>query len=118
QPPDTTLDAGHVDLDVTADSTLPVTVTTDTPAVCTVTGAVVTVVGVGACTVTAAQPGNDWWAPAGPLVRTFHVLPNEQTIVVVVPPAIAADADTIPLHAVASSGLPVTWTSVTSDTCT
>jgi len=44
-----------------------------TPAVCTVSGASVTLAAVGTCTIHAVQPGNDDWAAATPVNQSFQV---------------------------------------------
>ena len=49
----------------TATSSLPVTVASSTPAVCSVSGLTITPLAVGTCTLTADQPGDATWAAAG-----------------------------------------------------
>ena len=57
----------------TATSALPVSFSSQTPAVCTVAGSTVSIVGAGQCTVRASQAGNANWAPATPVDQTFTV---------------------------------------------
>ncbi|MEI2717515.1 MAG: putative Ig domain-containing protein [Candidatus Nanopelagicales bacterium] len=57
----------------TASSGLPVTVTVDTPDVCTWQAPYLTAVKAGTCQVTARQPGNAQFDPAEPVVRTTTV---------------------------------------------
>ena len=56
-----------------ATSTLPVTVISESPAVCTVSGFVVTIVGPGNCTIRNTQGGNATYAPAPEVQYTFVV---------------------------------------------
>ena len=57
-----------------ASSGLAVSFTSRTPAVCSVSGATVTLDAVGVCTIEATQRGNAVWAPATPVSRSFHVV--------------------------------------------
>lgn len=54
-----------------ASSGLTVSFRSNTPAVCTVSGATVTEVAFGACSITASQPGNLTYAAATPVTQTF-----------------------------------------------
>jgi len=58
-----------------ATSGLPVSFTSNTPAVCTVSGATVTTVAPGTCTITASQGGSAGFAPARDVTRSFQVNP-------------------------------------------
>ena len=60
----------------TATSGLAVMFSSGTPAVCTVSGATVTTVAVGTCTIVAAQGGNADYAPASAVTRSFRVGPG------------------------------------------
>ena len=62
-------------LSATASSGLPVTFTSNTTSVCTVSGVTVTLVAVGTCSITASQPGNSTYAAATPVTQTFAVGP-------------------------------------------
>ncbi|HEV2982183.1 MAG TPA: hypothetical protein VGX51_12175 [Solirubrobacteraceae bacterium] len=55
-------------------SGLPVRFSSATPSACTVSGATVTLVGGGTCTINAEQPGNGQWAPATPAQQSFAVM--------------------------------------------
>lgn len=57
----------------TSTSGLPVTLTSLTPNVCTVSGSTITIVGPGTCTIRATQPGNGTYAPAIPVEVSFLV---------------------------------------------
>ncbi len=117
-PPPTAAGAGAVTLTATATSGLPVTYTATTPDVCTVAGAVVTLVRAGTCTVHADQPGDATWDPAPRVDGTFTVTGDAQTITFAEPPpAVLTDA-TVTLSATATSGLPVTFTTETPGVCT
>jgi hypothetical protein len=65
---------------VSASSGLPVTVTSNTPLICTVTFAsaawVVEILDYGTCSLTATQAGNATYAPAKSVTRTFQSLNN------------------------------------------
>jgi outer membrane protein OmpA-like peptidoglycan-associated protein len=63
-----------VSLTASATSGLPVTFTSSTPSVCTVSGSTVTILGPGTCTITAQQGGNGSWAAATPVTLSFYVL--------------------------------------------
>lgn len=75
QPADVTFGSGPVAVDASASSGLPVAFTSQTPSVCTVAGASVTLVAVGTCTIAADQAGDDTWDAATAVERSFAVLP-------------------------------------------
>mgnify|MGYP000390824491 CR=1 FL=1 len=105
----------------TTSSSLAVTYASTTPAVCTVSGAVVTIVGPGTCSITASQPGGTvggvTYSPAANVTNSFTVKAN-QTITFATPAdKNKTDADFSP-GATATSGLPVVYTSSTPSTCT
>jgi sugar lactone lactonase YvrE len=81
--PGTQVGGASLTLTATASSGLPVTYTSGTSSVCTVTGSTVTfakVTSASACTITATQPGdNKTFAAAVPLVQTFAVNPVGET---------------------------------------
>jgi hypothetical protein len=64
-----------VRLSASASSGLQVSFRSDTPAVCSVSGRVVTTVARGGCTITAIQAGNAHYAPAPDQTRSFQVGP-------------------------------------------
>ena len=57
----------------TASSGLPVSLASSTPAVCTLQGKMVTVVGIGQCTIVATQPGDTSFNPAAEVGQSFQV---------------------------------------------
>ena len=60
-------------LSATASSGLAVTFGSSTPAVCSVSGNLLTLIATGNCTITANQTGSSIYAAAAPLTRTFPV---------------------------------------------
>ena len=68
---DRPLDAPAFEPGAAASSGLPVTLRAD--GACRITDGLVELTGAGDCTVTAAQPGDDRWAPADDVTRTFRV---------------------------------------------
>ena len=57
----------------TATSRLSVIFSSNTTAVCAVSGSIVTILAIGACSITATQPGNSNWLAATPVTQTFTV---------------------------------------------
>ncbi len=66
-------------LGATTDSGLPVTYTSLTPDVCTVSGTTVTIVGVGTCSIEASQAGDGNHGPAQTVTQSFRVLPTDSS---------------------------------------
>src|SRR5690606_36674453 len=63
-------------LGITAGSGLAVTLSSDTPSVCTLeSGTVLVYVATGSCTINANQAGNNEFLPAAEVGRTFSVVP-------------------------------------------
>ncbi len=60
-------------LSASASSGLPVSFTSNTPGVCTVSGNTVTLIAIGTCSITATQDGNATINPATPVTRSFGV---------------------------------------------
>jgi uncharacterized protein (TIGR03437 family) len=83
-----------------------------------VSGSTVTVVGAGTCTIIASQAGNGYWAAASPVTRNFIVGPGSQTIAFPAPGTVELGVGPFALSATASSGLPVSFSSVTPAVCT
>jgi hypothetical protein len=73
QPTDTTLTSGPVALTATATSGLVVGYTSNSTAVCSVSGSSVTLLALGTCSITANQSGNGSFLAATPVTRTFAV---------------------------------------------
>ncbi len=81
--PGTQVGGGSLAMNATASSGFPVTYTSGTSSVCTVSGSTVTfakVTSASACTITATQPGDNLtFAAAVPLVQTFNINPAGQS---------------------------------------
>src|SRR6266567_7403405 len=114
-PPDGTAIGQPVTLSASASSGLAVSYRSDTPAVCTVSGSTVSPAAVGTCTITASQPGNDNYAAAPEVSRSFpvhsgtvHPRKVSQAITFGPPPAAAA-GQRVTLAASATSGLAVSF---------
>lgn len=114
--------SGDFAVSATAFSTLPVTFSSSTLSICTVTGSTVRMLTVGTCTVVAAQSGGVsggiTYAAAPTVARSFRALGEPQTITFpAIPPKRDYDAD-FPLPATASSGLAVTYVTNNTSVCT
>jgi uncharacterized repeat protein (TIGR01451 family) len=103
-------------LTATASSGLAVNYISTSTAICTVSGATVTLIAAGTCSITATQGGNLTYAVAAPVAQTFAVR-YPQTItfgplsnVALIPP--------FTVNATASSGLAVSFVSTTGSICT
>ncbi|MEP7154133.1 MAG: fibronectin type III domain-containing protein [Betaproteobacteria bacterium] len=109
-----------VPLSATASSGLTVTYVSNSGGVCTVAGASVTLVGLGTCSITAQQAGNANFLAATGVTQTFSVVQGGQTISfpAQTPRTYASGASFGITAATASSGLAVTYSSLTSTVCT
>jgi uncharacterized protein YhjY with autotransporter beta-barrel domain len=94
-----------------------VTFTSQTPAVCSVTGTSVTGVTAGTCIIAANQAGNTNYSAATQVTQNFTVGKGNQTITFGAAPAITVGG-TGNASATASSGLAVSYTSQTASVCT
>ena len=96
----------------------PVTFSSATTSVCTVSGSTVTLVTTGPCTIAADQAGNANYAAAAQVVRSFTVASSGQTITfgALVDRYLTDGAFSV--SATASSGLTVTFSSTTTSVCT
>jgi photosystem II stability/assembly factor-like uncharacterized protein len=75
-----------VELGATASSGLAVTYSVGATDACTVSGATVTLTGVGSCTVTASQDGNNDYTAATPESQTFEITPGTAKVKVTASP--------------------------------
>jgi len=102
----------------TASSGLPVSFSSNTLTTCTVSGSTVTLVTTGNCSIKATQPGNGTYAAATPVSQAFQITKLAQTITFA--PLTSKPYGTPPftVSATASSGLPVSFSSNTTATCT
>src|SRR5664280_1990507 len=105
----------------TTSTGLTVTFTTSTPSVCTaggITGATITLVGRGMCTVNANQLGNAVYSPAPTVSQSFRVSLLNQTITFGSLANKTMAQSPLTVHATTSSGLTVTFTTSTPSVCT
>ena len=103
-------------LSATATSSLAVSFSSLTPAVCTVSATTLTPVAVGTCSLKASQPGNSTYASAV-AYQTLHVALANQTINFQAPVNGSVRAK-LYLSASATSGLPVSYASFSPSICT
>ena len=101
----------------TASSGLPVTFTSSTTSVCTLSGVTVTLVAPGTCTIVVNQVGSINYAPATAVFQSFIVNPEPQAITFTAISNVALPAAAINLIATASSGLTVTFASNIPSVC-
>ncbi len=102
----------------TATSGLAVSYASLTTAVCTSAGNAVTVRSAGTCTIQAAQAGNANYSAAASMSQSFTIAVGAQTINFASPGNQLIDASPVALAAAASSGLVVSFASVTPTVCT
>jgi N-acetylneuraminic acid mutarotase len=102
----------------TATSGLPVSFNSQTTPVCTVSGATVTLVSTGTCTIQATQTGNTNYAAATPVNQTFQVTQATQTITFGTLSNKVFGTAPFTISATAGSGLAVSFTSQTTPVCT
>jgi len=106
------------DLSATASSGLTVSYTSSDPAVATISGSTVTIVGAGTSTIKASQGGDTQFGPAADIEQTLVVNKANQTI------TFAALADrgitqgAFNLTATSTSGLAISYTSATTSVAT
>jgi hypothetical protein len=110
-------------LTATASSTLPVTFTSSTPSVCTVTsGGLVNLLLPGTCTIAAAQAGGTSggveFAAAPLITQSFSVNPVAQTISIAPLTESHLYQTGLDLAGTSTSGLEITYTSTTPSVCT
>jgi uncharacterized protein (TIGR03437 family) len=102
----------------TASSGLTVAFTSTTTSVCTVSTATVTLIGVGACTVQASQPGSANYLPATAVGQLFNVTQANQTVKFAALSKQVFGAAPFTVTATATSTLPVGFASSTQGVCT
>jgi hypothetical protein len=110
---------GSATVQAVASSGLSVVYSSLAPAVCSVqaSSGVVTGLAPGTCTLAANQPGDARWAPAPQALQTSTVAPNpHQTVSFSAAPTLTLGG-TATVSARASSGLPVTYSSLTPTVC-
>jgi sugar lactone lactonase YvrE len=112
------LSASPITISATASSGLGVTFASTTASVCTVSGATMTLVGLGNCSITATQPGNATYAAATPVTQSFMVGQASQTVAFGALNNLFLGTGPFTVSATASSGLTVTFNSSTPGVCT
>jgi uncharacterized protein (TIGR03437 family) len=115
--PNNTAVGGKASLVATASSGLPVSFYSLTAGTCTVSGSTATMVAIGTCTVEASQTGNTNWAAATPVDRSLTVTGKSQTIAFSALPNQTLGAAPFTIAATATSGLAVTFISLTASIC-
>ena len=107
-----------VPLTATASGGGEVTYTSNTPTICTVNGATLSLIKAGECSVTASQAGGNGYAPASEN-QLFGVPKQAQTVTFRNPGSLPLDSTPVPLVATSSiAGKTVTFTSSTPTVCT
>ncbi|MCE2989385.1 MAG: hypothetical protein LW838_04470, partial [Nitrosomonadaceae bacterium] len=104
-------------LSATSSSGLPVTFSTNTPAVCSVSGSTATLIAPGSCQLFANQAGNAAYN-AGQASQWVTVSKTSQTITFAAIGTQSMLPGTLALSATSTSGLTVTFTSSTTSVCT
>jgi len=108
-----------VPLTASATSGLAVSFRSDTPAVCSVSGATLTAMAAGTCTVTASQAGDNNYLAAPNMTESFQVNAGHQAQTINFPPPPQAKVgEAVTLSASATSGLMVAFRSDTPRICT
>lgn len=120
--PDPVLAGDGITLVARASSGLDVVVTSETPKICTVEGAVVRTYAAGTCVLTATQEGDATWAPADPVTRSVRVgdpgSPDRSPQVIeFAPPDAVTTGYSFSVIPKATSGLDVVLTSETPKIC-
>jgi hypothetical protein len=116
-PGEQTLGTPPSTLAATATSGLAVTLTSMTPAVCTVSGVTLTLVSAGTCATAASQGGNGVYAAALMVQRSVTVTAAPQAISFASPGNQTLGTPAPALTASATSGLPVSFASTTPAVC-
>ncbi|MRV72600.1 hypothetical protein GJ700_12870 [Duganella sp. FT92W] len=105
-------------LKATASSGGPITYTSNTPDVCSISGDMVSLLKAGECSITATQPGYDGYASASQ--RQLFVIPKNPQLITKFPNPgwQPVGAPPVALSATFDTGLPVTFESKTPAVCT
>jgi alpha-tubulin suppressor-like RCC1 family protein len=100
-----------------ASSGLAVTIASLSPDTCTLSNGVLTPVAIGTCTLSAKQGGNAIYTAAPDVTRSTIIALSQMIMFEYIPTQALVNA-TVALSATASSGLPVTFSSLTPGICT
>jgi hypothetical protein len=118
KPPNPGAVGGVYTAEATASSHLPVSYSSATPSVCTVSSATVTLTAAGTCKIQASQPGNESWFAAPAQAQEFNVVTRSQTVSFTsAPPSGATVGGSYTVSANASSGLLVSFSSAAPSVC-
>ncbi len=109
---------GLFDVNAVASSSLPVSIVSTTATICTISGITVTIAAVGTCTLRASQAGDSMYSAAPNVDQSFSVTLYPQSITFIQPENQLLGVPPFSLVAGANSGLPVTFTSLTTTICT
>ena len=115
---DSSYGVAPLDVTATASSGLAVVFTSLTTLVCKASGGTVTIVKAGICTIRAAQAGNANWNAAPNVDRSFTAVKGDQTISFGPLQDRTIDATPFAVNGSATSGLVVTFASLTTPVCT
>ena len=111
--------SGTFAVSATTTSGLAVTFTSTTPGVCTVAGSTVTIVSTGTCSINADQAGDANYNAAPTVSDNITINPTSQTISFPNPGAQTySPSGSFGVSATSTSGLTVTFTSITPGVCT
>jgi hypothetical protein len=102
-----------------ASSGLPVSLTSGTPQVCSLAGSTVSFIAAGTCTIDSNQAGDASYQAAPEVQQSFVVSKSSQRITFTsnAPPSAAVGGPPYVVSAIASSGLPVSFSSATPSVC-
>ena len=109
---------GSATLTATATSGLPASFSSANTGVCTIAGNSVTLVSVGACSITASQAGNANYSAAANVLQGFTVTQGSQTISFGPLSSVALGSAPVVLATTTTSGLAVSFASLTGGICT
>ena len=98
-------------------STAPIIFASTSPGVCTVSGAMVSIVAAGTCTLTADQAGDGNYAAAPQVTLAVPIAKADQTITLTSPGNVSLPHAPLNVNPSASSDLPVTLVSNTPSVC-
>ncbi|MEY4554547.1 MAG: hypothetical protein RL197_974 [Actinomycetota bacterium] len=113
-----TYSSAKVTLSTSASSTLPVTVASDDSTVCSLSGALVTLLKAGTCSITASQAGNANYESAATVTRTFQISKAGQSVTFTIPEFLSLGLEqSVALNGASSAGLEITYAVSDSAVC-
>ncbi len=111
------LSTGSIGLHASATSGLAVSFASMTPATCSTSASNATLLAAGTCTIRASQAGNASYPAAAPVDRSFRVTREWQEISFAAIDDVPLAYGAVYVNAVATSGLPLTYASLTPSLC-